>query len=343
MYKYLAVSGGGVKGVTLIGGLTVLHKLGLLNEVEEYVGSSIGGVLVTLLSLGFTPSELYHITVNIDATRFMNVNFIEALDRLGLDKGDKVVKLFRSIMKIKGAPDMTFAEHYKISGGKLLTLSGTCINDQQLYFFNKDTFPNLRVIDAVRATIGFPLFFTPMKLLVPIGGFDARYGRDIRIFKDGVDVSDVEVVDSGRFEFFVERMFIDGAFLSPNPAKFYEGRDIDLRKLVILMNHCEHKYVGNDQFGNNPLDFLTTILNTFKMSYVAHHLVGFEDRVIKFYSNEFPMNFAISREKKFKMYSRGCLGALLWMFSAVKGGQCGDCERWMLWRGFERLKRVGEC
>jgi hypothetical protein len=314
MYKYLALSGGGIKGLSLLGSLRLLEGLGMLEEIEEYVGSSIGGVLVTMLASGFTARDMYEIFFAINPTDFVDYNFVEMFSRLGLESGDNIVKLFRSMLKMKMSPDVTFKEHRELTG-KMLTLTGTCLNDKSLYYFNAERSPEMKVIDALRITISFPIFFTPVEY-------------------DG-------------------KLFVDGAFLAPNPAIYFRHRfrkkngdwngkedgDIDWNKLLVLFSNTEQKFVESKAMLDDPALFLTNILNTFKVSYIEGNIGKFVEkgRVIVFDNNSFAMDFGLSDKDKFQLYLKGARITFQFMFGNKKGM---EWMRVLKYRAFKKWKNL---
>lgn len=308
MYKYLALSGGGIKGLSLLGSLRLLEGLGLLSDVEEYVGSSIGGVLVTMLASGFTARDMFEISFAINPSDFVDYNFVEMFSRLGLESGEKIVKLFRSMLMMKMSPDVTFKEHSEITG-KMLTLTGTCLNDKRLYYFNAVRSPNMKVIDALRITISFPIFFTPVEY-------------------DG-------------------KLFVDGAFLAPNPAIYFKGRgggdesgsEFDWNKLLVLFSNTEQKFVESKAMLDDPALFLTNILNTFKVSYIEENIGEFVERgrVIIFDNNSFAMDFGLTDKDKFQLYLKGARITFQFMFGEGNG-EGKEWGRVKLFGAFKRWK-----
>ena len=269
-----------------------------------------------MLSLGLSAKDIVEISFNLEPDNFINMNIVEIFDNLGLENGDKIVKLFRSMIKLKcHSADLTFKEHYELTGGKILTLTGTCLNDKKVYYFNKNRTPDMKIIDALRITISFPIFFTPVQY-------------------DG-------------------KLFIDGAFLAPNPAIYFSdegGREkdgmgkIDWNRLVVLMSSGECTDVATEALLGDPTVYLTNILNTFKHSYLENHMgkVIKKGRAIIVNNNSFAMDFGLTRKAKFHLYLNGVKATVAHMFKTGRGGESGDgCEyeRLCLFRAFEKLKR----
>lgn len=301
MYKYLAFSGGGIKGLSFLGSLRVLSGLGLIDNVKEFMGCSVGGIFATMLSLGFTPKELYEITFALNPVDFVDMNIVEIFTTFGLDSGDKIVKLFRSMIKIKidddsGGADITFKQHYDLTG-KVLVLTGSCMNDKKCHYFNVWNTPHMKICTALRATISFPLFFTPVE--------------------------------------WNGKLYIDGAFLCPNPAMYYDKRvsngEINLREVLILRNETPVEYVDTGVMMDSPFIYLVNMFNSFKKGYSDFHsIVSFDinGNTIKFKNSIFAMNFDLSEKDKLKMYMNGVLTTLEWYFgvSFHSGIEwCGDC------------------
>jgi NTE family protein len=74
------------------------------------------------------------------------------------------MKFFEKKIQEKGLnKNITLKELYDITG-KLLVTVGVSLTDSKTYYFNAHTYPNLKVIDAVRISVSIPCYFTPIKL-----------------------------------------------------------------------------------------------------------------------------------------------------------------------------------
>lgn len=160
---HLALSGGGIKGASLVGALSNLQDKNLLNTIEEYIGSSVGGLICFLLNIGYTCDELKDILLNIDFSQYRNIQFSSIIDKWGFDSGDKLMRLLIAMIKHKNIePDITFKELYKKTNKKLI-LTGSELVGNELIYYNYETYPEMRVIDGVRKTISYPIVFYPSK------------------------------------------------------------------------------------------------------------------------------------------------------------------------------------
>src|SRR5882724_4057614 len=75
----LVMEGGGVKGVGLVGALSVLNERGY--SVRRVAGTSAGAIVGSLTAAGMTVADLRKTMTNLDYKRFRDKDL---LDRLGL-------------------------------------------------------------------------------------------------------------------------------------------------------------------------------------------------------------------------------------------------------------------
>lgn len=185
MYTHLAISGGGIKGSAIIGSLSVLYENRLLDKLEAFIGSSVGGLICFLLNIGYTHQELKEILLNIDFSQYRELQFSSIIDNWGFDSGDKLIRLLIAIIKQKDIEsNITFKELYEKTN-QLLVLTGSELTSNQGIYYNHETYPDMKVLDAIRITISFPLVFSPFtndgKILID-GAMFSPYPIDY--FKD---------------------------------------------------------------------------------------------------------------------------------------------------------------
>ena len=58
VYEKLVISGGGIKGLSGLGALQYLEDNKLLESINTYIGTSIGGIILYLLAIGYKPIEI---------------------------------------------------------------------------------------------------------------------------------------------------------------------------------------------------------------------------------------------------------------------------------------------
>lgn len=161
----LVFEGAGIRGIAYSGAIYQLEKAGITGNIKKVGGTSAGAITALMLSLGYTSSEIYSI---ISSTKFQSFNdgqfiFIGGISRMnnrfGWYRSDSFKKWLEKIISNKtGNADITFAE-LKENGFKDLYVTGTCLNKQQLLVFSAETYPSMKIKDAVRASMSIPLYF----------------------------------------------------------------------------------------------------------------------------------------------------------------------------------------
>ena len=154
-----------MKIIASLGPLEVLEDLGLLKNIEEYTGSSAGAIISFLLVIGYTILEIIQLTINIDFSKnIIDIKIRDFFINYGLDSGDKLYNLFKIFSKAKDIDEnITFQQLYEINN-KNLTIVATCINTSTSEYFNYINFPDVKVLDALRASCSIPFIFAPFKI-----------------------------------------------------------------------------------------------------------------------------------------------------------------------------------
>lgn len=160
----LVLSGGGFKGIAMLGLLYKLYKHGLLKDIKTIAGSSIGAIIGFLISIGYSPKKIYKIIKNINFTDVMTINQRNLFKTGGINDGSDIINLLKDSMNsLELSPDLTFGELYEKKNIKLI-ITGTCLNTNSVEYFSMDKGDsNMRILDAVRISMSFPFVFTPVE------------------------------------------------------------------------------------------------------------------------------------------------------------------------------------
>ncbi|MBT5492123.1 hypothetical protein HOK00_07800 [bacterium] len=184
----LVLSGGGVKGIAHVGALKAFEQLGMLKDFDTFSCTSVGGIVGLFISCGLKPDYIYKLLniIGIDKLRSnKKSNFIQTY---GVDIGEQFTTIISTILKEHGIKeDITFKEHFEKTRKKLI-LTGTCINEKKIYYFSVDTFPDMKLLTALRITISVPIIFSPVlfenKLFIDGGCID---NYPIKLFDNNLD------------------------------------------------------------------------------------------------------------------------------------------------------------
>lgn len=159
----LAVSGGGAKLVAALGTLNYLEEKGILKNIKKYAGTSAGAIVSTLLVMNYSPKEIKDTVFSKNSTLVKESYFkvvFNILRSYGIYSGDKTYSYFESLFEAKGfSKSITFKQLYDKTD-KTLTIVGTSLSEQDTFYFNHHTQPDMKVIDALRISISIPIYFT---------------------------------------------------------------------------------------------------------------------------------------------------------------------------------------
>ena len=167
MYKYLVFSSGGVNGLSYIGCIKALYEKKILQNVEGYIGSSVGAWISLVIVLGYTWNELNDLMIKFDVNLLQNItgdSVCSFFCHYGIDDCEQVMKFIKIlIIKKKINPDVTFEELYKKTNKHLLII-GTCLNSRSDERFDYKCTPKMKVIDSLRISISVPLLYNICEL-----------------------------------------------------------------------------------------------------------------------------------------------------------------------------------
>jgi NTE family protein len=169
-YENLVMEGGGIRGVAYGGALTELEAQGILPNIKRVSGTSAGAINAVLLSVGYGPQEVSDIIYSTEFRKFNDGRgvFIGGTKRLlnqyGWYLGEEFTEWMEKLIATKtenGA--ITFQElHEKIgteNSFRDLYVTGTDLTLQKSVVFSWETYPNMRIVDALRISMSVPLYY----------------------------------------------------------------------------------------------------------------------------------------------------------------------------------------
>lgn len=163
IYQHLVLSGGGIRGIAFLGAIAYLEENNLVKDIKTFVGSSIGAVLCCLLCLGYRTPQLYNFLNEINFQELPQINVMKIITHFGLDSGNTLVYLIKKLFIQKGIDEnISFFNLYNITRKKLI-LTGTCVNEHEIKYFDYENTPNMKVVDAIRISMSVPFLYTSPK------------------------------------------------------------------------------------------------------------------------------------------------------------------------------------
>ena len=162
--KRLMLSGGGIKVCAIVGAIKRLYEAKKLTTIKEVCGVSAGAWLAFMLAIKVPIETIERLVSDLDFGVIRNLNAESVMgfpETFGLDDGCKFVNLldtiFRVVLKIDSA--LTFAD---MKGDIRFRCWATDLTTKSAREFSLKTTPNVRIIDALRATTAIPIYFTPV-------------------------------------------------------------------------------------------------------------------------------------------------------------------------------------
>lgn len=167
-FKKLVISGGGSKGLILLG---ALHRFVesdkiKLEDVEEFAGTSIGSVLCLLIICGYTCTEILEHATFIDQNFFnskQSQTIWEMMENFGALSMTKFMSYLEKLMIQKGWGKQPTLKEFYDRTHKTFIITGVNITKCQAEYYSTWTTPNLAVLDAVKISCNLPFIFKRIK------------------------------------------------------------------------------------------------------------------------------------------------------------------------------------
>ena len=162
--KNLVLSGGGVTAIGFLGILKLLYEYDLIKEIEHYVGTSMGAIICYLLTIGFNHNELLEFSKLFNFSKITDdIKLDNFLYNYGFVDMNNIRIILKNISNFKNIDnDITFKQHFEKTNKKL-SITGTCLSDFKLYYFNYENFPDMKIFDAILISCCIPLLFEPIE------------------------------------------------------------------------------------------------------------------------------------------------------------------------------------
>ena len=165
-YRNLVISGGGFNGLQFFGIIKYLDENNLLNNIENYIGVSMGCFINLLLIVGYKINDVETFFIKFDFAKIFDLKFEKILveeNIKGLSSGDNFTKLIKKFLLNKDIDEnITLKELYNKTK-KNFTIGVTNITYDKMEYINHENYPDLHVFKALRMTSCIPIFFEPIE------------------------------------------------------------------------------------------------------------------------------------------------------------------------------------
>ncbi len=165
--KRLVFSGGGTRCLVFLPALRILQKQNRLTQVSEWWGTSAGALLATLYGITGSVERVSEIMETTTYSKFRDVsvvNMVNFTTTWGLDDGHSMVDEITRVLELAktGASSWTLAD---LSGLHIVVAD---LNIYETVVCSASSFPTLKLVDALRASMSLPFFYKPFRC--PVNG-----------------------------------------------------------------------------------------------------------------------------------------------------------------------------
>lgn len=233
--KHIVITGGGPSGLVSYGALKYLNKSGFwaLKDIQSIHASSVGGIISAIILLDYEWEWLDDYFIKRPWEKifdeFLGNDLFTILSNKGFDSRIFVSYILEPLLKAKDlSTDITLLDLYNKTNVDL-SLYATDLNTNikmNTNIINKDTFPNMLLVEAIAITLAFPFIFKPI------------------------------YIDT--------HCFIDGGVLNNFPLNFCLKNNCELNEILAIKNKYNSSQIIT--YDTNILDyirlFITKVHNT---------------------------------------------------------------------------------
>ncbi|KAA9026265.1 patatin-like phospholipase family protein [Niallia endozanthoxylica] len=281
MYIDGVFSGGGIRGIALIGAIEEIEKRGY--QFARLAGASAGAIIAAFTAAGYNSKDIYNFIAEMDLTNLLDerksflpfsiTKWVALYWTLGLYKGDALEFWLEEILARKGV--RTFADlpdqklrfiASDITNGRLIVIP----DDLQKYGLDPQSFSVAR---AVRMSCSIPYFFEPVRLKVD---------RETNII-------------------------VDGGVLSNFPIWLFEDEHNQRERPIIGIKLSPKTDEIPKNKIENAIQLFKALFETMKDAHDARHIASKQEKDIIFIPSTgvFAIEFDLTDEMKQRLVQQG--------------------------------------
>lgn len=170
MFHNIALSGGGIHTIAFIGCVKHLYETNKLDQLHNVIGSSGGSVICLMIVLNYTWEEMRDFVIKLyeddDSKNLLKCSITDVLNifkRYGLNDGHIISNAVKKVLAFKDvSEDITFIDLIKKTG-KNLVIPVTNLTQKKIEYISVDTYPEMKIVTAIRMSSSIPIIFEPVK------------------------------------------------------------------------------------------------------------------------------------------------------------------------------------
>ena len=162
MIKNIVFSGGAFKCWAYIGTLRALSEYPV-HKIEHVIGVSAGSFFGLLFILKLKWDFLLKYFIDLNFKELYDIDIDNILIQQSIFAGVKFTQLIREIIACRMDPDSTFLDLHRFTGIKL-SVGALNITSSELEYFDYQKTPDVKLVDAIRASSCIPVIFPPYQI-----------------------------------------------------------------------------------------------------------------------------------------------------------------------------------
>jgi predicted acylesterase/phospholipase RssA len=162
----LSLGGGGYYGILNIALIRHLEEMNEIQNIKKVYCVSVGTLFGLLILLGYSSQECIQLILNdLSLEKMVEIepqNIFHLWDKLGINDGSYLEGVIKNSLQSKGfSPYITFKELYEETQ-KELHVGISYVFKKDFELVNHNTYPDMPVWLALRASTSIPLIFQPL-------------------------------------------------------------------------------------------------------------------------------------------------------------------------------------
>ncbi len=174
-YTALALEGGGIRGIAYAGAFEELERQHITDSIRKVAGTSVGAVAGSLLCAGYSAVEIKDLMNSLRVQTFNDGRWSlfggqqRMRRQYGWYRGDALEGWMEDALQAKtGISHITFLQLHELAQKdrryKDPYITASNLSRQSLTIFSWQSFPQMEVAMAVRASMSVPLYFRALCL-----------------------------------------------------------------------------------------------------------------------------------------------------------------------------------
>jgi hypothetical protein len=156
-------NGGGTRCFSFYGSVQELNRIGCFKKLKRFAGTSAGSLFAAMMACDFTAEEINNTkdTLCFDISKQCCVsNIYNIFNSYGINSLDMFEEQVRSILSLKVDPEITLKDLFNVTNKDLVIVT-CCLNRKRAVYLHHAQFPNVKLCEAIIASMAVPFFFKP--------------------------------------------------------------------------------------------------------------------------------------------------------------------------------------